>query len=213
MKCKVILLATDKYPALLKSTMSDKMYGMYNCAQRMPHSLHHLYFVSDEEIQVGDWIYDTVLMNRVEKAVYDNTYLTRDWKKVVATTDKSLQLPSIPESFLKEYVEKNGSINEVEIEYTCLKHYWKDRSNIDNIIVYNLEDVGRYNCIFDFYPSKPILNNNNEVITSQPKETWTRDEVITLMETAFDEGFSYSLIPGTRSKTKFNTWLQQQNLK
>ena len=80
----------------------------------------HIYFTSDEEIKEGD-----TLMHNVTKLIFkvlhsdpidivEQAYKTN--RKVVASTDPSLGLPAIPQSFIEKYVEANGKIDEVELE-------------------------------------------------------------------------------------------------
>ncbi len=76
-------------------------------------SPQHLYFTSNEEIKEGDWcIGEGVALPF--KAIPTIRY--HQWKKIVASTDPSLGLPSIPESFIQQYVAVNGKINSVMLE-------------------------------------------------------------------------------------------------
>lgn len=124
----------------------------------------HLYLVSDEAIEVGDiWMKPTGKINI--SACSTVAFNNPEWlnssdcvhiKKVVASTDTSLNLPSIPQSFLEKYVESNGSINEVEIEMTS--------SELEYVTSWDV-----------------AVNIWKEVIISQSKESWTRDEHCTDM--------------------------------
>jgi hypothetical protein len=77
----------------------------------------HLYFTSDEPIQKGHWY----LHENISKPVKESGLLK--WGddllkrfKVIASTDSSLGLPAIPESFLKQYVDANGKIDSMKLE-------------------------------------------------------------------------------------------------
>jgi hypothetical protein len=97
----------------------------------------HLYFTTDEEIKVGDWVYNSVSIHTstdshiyqiVNKAMLHNA----NCRKIIASTDpkflepnhkewtkmKRLEkwLPQIPQSFIEEYC-KAGGIDEVDVEY------------------------------------------------------------------------------------------------
>lgn len=85
----------------------------------------HLYLVSDEEIKVGDWIlhkspeYEKV-QTGWELHRYSNPHgsvATTDWrKKIIATTNKSLSLPLIPNSFIERWVRWQGDIAKVSVQ-------------------------------------------------------------------------------------------------
>ena len=95
----------------------------------------HLYFLSDEEIKGGDWFVDT-FANSVDKSApqYKLHQSKNGFKnskpigcfKVNATTDPSLKLPGIPNTFLQDYVNSDGTIKEVQLE-TKLKEYALER--------------------------------------------------------------------------------------
>lgn len=79
----------------------------------------HLYIVSDEEINKGDWFYaDEYAPIEQAKSIegnFVNGFIRKYCKKVVAATDPSLKLPPIPDYFLEEYVESNGVMGAIEI--------------------------------------------------------------------------------------------------
>jgi hypothetical protein len=101
---------------------------------------HHLYFLSDEEIKKGDWIYDIydgIVKVEHEYQLSNIMVFRKDCKKIIVTTDKTLGLsdvgkagysvdefyPVLPQpsqSFIKHFVEeynKDNVITEVEVEY------------------------------------------------------------------------------------------------
>ena len=128
--CQVLMLLTNtnNYSKgdIIKLREDKLVIADYNM-QYANNSSANLYFTSNEVIKEGDWyIYD----NRVfqsEGQDYNGTFnlvLHRGgWTKaslctkVIATTDKSLNLPIIPQSFVEEYVKSNGEIKEVPIAY------------------------------------------------------------------------------------------------
>lgn len=85
----------------------------------------HFYVISEEEIKKDDWYID--LYNLDKPKYCDYTVLSKKLnlkkeqvKKIIATTDKSLNLPQIPQSFVEEFVEeynKNNLIKEVLVKY------------------------------------------------------------------------------------------------
>lgn len=81
----------------------------------------HLYFVTDDEIKEGDWKYNTQMNcitqhQREGKGLPTELLTAASWcRKIVATTNLTLQLPTPSNTFLKEYCDKGG-IDEVAIE-------------------------------------------------------------------------------------------------
>lgn len=117
----------------------------------------HLYLVSDREIKKGDWIYNS-LNNDLTTAInfeWIKIHI-RYLKKVEATANPSLGLPLIPESFVKEWVEKQGKIESVYI------------SSKTRRTVYTRDEKGKETCPTD-YPE--------EVIILPTKDSFTREEV------------------------------------
>ena len=77
------------------------------------YKFYALYFVSDREIKEGDYyrrFKSTTITNK------PTGHSGCDCKLIEATTDASLNLPLIPESFIEAYIAKQGDISECEIE-------------------------------------------------------------------------------------------------
>jgi hypothetical protein len=78
-----------------------------------------IYLTTDEPIQEGDWYYNTT-DDRIDTTKWAHilTLINQHPKaeKIIASTDPSLGLPGIPESFLKQYVAANGKIDKVKLE-------------------------------------------------------------------------------------------------
>ena len=95
--------------------------GSFNAGAWQP---MHLYLTSNDEIKAGVTVLCTMQSINHAKVVQEVTCNGRKsltkltgWRVVKATTDKSLLgLPSIPESFLKGYVDSCGNINKVRLE-------------------------------------------------------------------------------------------------
>lgn len=100
---------------------------------------HHLYLTSDDEIKEGDWFIDFgVLTGELQPTIAqakpssDLTFLNHPTKrplKIVATTNPDLWykdlefggnplvVPKIPQSLIQYFVEKQGNVKEVMVEY------------------------------------------------------------------------------------------------
>lgn len=152
----------------------------------------HLYILSDEEIKEGDWVLtkkynNPVKANKFIKSIgwyYSNT-LVNDicpGKKIIATTDEYISrentytnkylfdtiylLPTPSDDFLRVYVEKQGKIDKVLVEYVG---YGFKR--------FDLEGKPRR----AGYQLKVVPDNTITIKPIQEEKTsWSRKEVIQL---------------------------------
>lgn len=112
----------------------------------------HLYFLSDEKIKEGDWVFNTetntvhhLTVPSFNKEQYASINRAKHFKKVIATTDEQLNkdliydgeyfdsefkkgLPRPSNEFLKKYCELGG-IDKVLVEYDC------DHSQMPNKVI------------------------------------------------------------------------------
>ncbi|MFA5037079.1 MAG: hypothetical protein WC479_07885 [Candidatus Izemoplasmatales bacterium] len=114
----------------------------------------HLYFTSDREIKEGEWMYSPK-----DNTVYcaSNMGILAGDFKIEATTNSSMNIPPIPTSFIKKYVESQG-IKEVMIEMT------------------NTHVPDGWN------HEVPKLRKDGTIIVHKIKDSWTREEVIELIK-------------------------------
>lgn len=128
-------------------------------------SYFHLHIVSDEEIQVGDYytIYDSKSVHKA--GGMNQTWYKEMCKKIIASTDSSLNLPKLSNDFIKKYCEVGG-IDEIMIEYET---------------GYTQQQYSEIDLQFE----RPKVNSNNEISISRIKEFWTRDEIKQLLWQAF----------------------------
>jgi hypothetical protein len=148
------VLPTDK-PSRLHITSKLMLYpnGLMPKSQGLCTN-QHIYITSDEEIKVGDWIFD-IVTKRIEIAKFNHDILKRDWKKIILTTDQDLiknGVQSIDDEFLEWFV-KNPSCEFVETE--------------------RLED-GQY---FDYLEDNSVIEGiyeNYKIIIpkEEPKQEW-----------------------------------------
>jgi len=164
---------------------------------------HHLYIIDDSEIKEGDWYYwpATKTVQRLKLTELERELgksLSKDCKKIIATTDPELRvecdgckgkgvgedgrcctkgcggftvkrLPQIPQSFIESYC--NNPIEKVLVEY---EEY----------------AVGNYGISLGGEPDIDIrlkVNSHNEITVHPIKDSWTRDEVETLIRKYQDD--------------------------
>jgi hypothetical protein len=108
------ILPTDKPSRLFYSGNSSKLtLNKYSVLFRV--SPQNIYITSDEEIKVGDW-FISLYSNSIQKELKLDCTLNKDaYKKIILTTDQSLDgVQAIDDEFLEWFV-KNPSCEEVEI--------------------------------------------------------------------------------------------------
>lgn len=133
--CNVIILPTEDWTNLYMNTKSKKL-GFINI--KTPANLQkeanynknqHIYFLSKREIPINGYGWHEVIPDEIHKMEfgfkdpenYNQLY------KVEASTDASLGLPVISESFIKDYSQHSESMSKIIVEL------WDDVLNISKI--------------------------------------------------------------------------------
>ena len=116
-KAQVLLLPTDKADGCLLKGIGtlqrfpDKYFTQEYLIETKRTS-HHLYIIDDSEIKEGDWIYNFETEEIIQCIGKGSL---RNWKKILASTDKSLNLPSPSEQFIQKYIESYNKGNVIVI--------------------------------------------------------------------------------------------------
>ena len=107
------VLPTDK-PSRLACDF-DKLILNSRLLSPILYKTQNIYITSDEEIKVGDW-FISLYSNSIQKELKLDCTLNKDaYKKIILTTDQSLEgVQAIDDEFLEWFV-KNPSCEEVEI--------------------------------------------------------------------------------------------------
>ena len=160
--------------------------GLYNCPTGATGVIYqHLYILSDEKIKEGDWFvgFADGSIKPFVKQADESTVEINNWqlnkkghssnKKIIATTDNTVKfperfpsfvtLPQIPQSFIEKYVEeynKGNVIADVMVEYESIGAYANPKYDSD----YQLK-----------------INPDNTIDISMPKDSWSREEVVELL--------------------------------
>lgn len=122
----------------------------------------NLYIVSDEKFNEGDWILADNNVIKLNKG--DNYNMLYHCKKIVASTDKSLNLPEPSPEFIKKFVEEYNKGN--LITYV----------NVDFIFNTTNEDWSKRPVQLEgFYT--PKMDKNNFITITKIKESWNKDEI------------------------------------
>ena len=196
-RVKVFMLPTnEKAPLWLSKGNTLTLWGKENNNDKLGDN-QHLYILSDEEIKVGDWFYADEYSKPEQAKHFDgklvNGFVVEFCKKIIATTDKSLNvksfinygkesgkevdvlLPQPSQSFIEKYVEeynKGNIITEVMVEYD----YRVKSGTIDE----HKKGLAGY----EYFELK-VNPKDNTITIRKTKDSWNREEVIELMAKAF----------------------------
>lgn len=182
----------------------------------------HLYVISDEEIKEGDWF---LCGSEVHKCTGNYSLKVSSYvkckkgdcsveicKKIIATTDTSISKPEkgynwdrvvypqpsqgFIEKYIKEY-DKGSIITGILVEY--------EEHNI-RCSIHNLsKEECTYGCTLFKPGDKKLKISKDNTITIHPvKDSWTREELLTLCDSAYNAGKTCGL-------SKYNDKLDYQS--
>lgn len=195
-KSKVVMLPTEKATILYKFEETNKLIFSNHPNQHELATPQHLYFLSDEKIEKGDWVY-----NPIYKTVYqwienaDVRFDKINAKKIIATTNKSLGLPGPSKGFLEVYVDA-----------------YNEGKKIEEVLV-EMEDFGEEDWVGDDYTGEPIWRHDwrikvkpdNTITIKKVKDSWSKEEIIELFH-------KYKIDhdgEGCYYKDTLNRWIEQ----
>ncbi len=189
---QVVMLPTNEKAEIGFLTQKGKERGhLVHFDRPMPIILdsenQHLYFLSDEEIKEGDYhVAIRIVKTNGDKAIAFTDQEQLDAiaeiggaKKIIATTDKlnihpnladsyrsGNCLPQIPQSFIEHFVfeyNKGNVITEVMVEYEYDSYSTKTNGELTADL-------------------KLKINPDNTINISTPKDSWSREEVVELIQ-------------------------------
>jgi hypothetical protein len=226
-KAQVVLLPTNQ-KVKVHSIVSNKtgQLAMVNPLtiddpNKAEHIHKHLYFTTDDKIEVGDWALSNGAPARVtqinrdgiegEYTVQAIPRFVSNIKKIVATTNPALWsknligvgidevrkggLPKIGTDFVEAYVREQGKITEVMLEYGC-KGYC-DRKLI-----------GTY-CDKSCFPVLKIRDNGTVIIHPVKPKVFTRREVEEIAYLAYVSGISDASMDVGDINPFFDEWFNR----
>jgi hypothetical protein len=156
---KVIILPTTNRTSKLWYDNKDKKH-LFDPVGTKDATPQHLYAISDEEIKEGvDYYYDSH-NNLILKSSNNSDHKVYGYKKIIATTDKSLGLPIFEQSFIKHYAEVGG-IDEVELE-------------MEKIPYMEQPSIGPW----EYYYKLKLTDNNEVVVVEEVDYTNEKRELL-----------------------------------
>lgn len=136
----------------------------------------HLYFVCDDKIKAGDWYYfypskfneNFDIDWCVKQALINNENL--EGKKIVASTNKILELPLISETWIKEtFLRNQNRIKEINLEtetiniFSSIPSPNQDFKKIERLCVNNYNEVIINNCYYNKDENIFYFNSKKEL--------------------------------------------------
>ena len=160
-RVKVVMLPTENKSHIFLHKKYNQLHYVDTPIHDEPiEKNQHLYFLSDDEIKEGDYIYHTQMFNHIgftgiakvgkqringdfimTSLCGNHTYYTPKEPKIIATTNETLGLPRPSNEFLKKYCELGG-VNECFVEYEQFlinRYTEKEVTQFDTIAVEDLE--------------------------------------------------------------------------
>lgn len=182
-EAEVLMLATNSksHLHLVPKGEYDENFGILekelllfdNTPSIFGYPAQHLYFLSNEEIKKGDW-YLNIVSNEIVNVDFNIDYEQNHCKKIIATTDISLQLPQPSKEFIQVYIKTYNEGKPITKVLVEIDNEWIDTSGKMAFgIPYQLK-----------------VNSNNEVIIKKIKDIYTREKVIELLSKHFVEAGS-----------------------
>lgn len=181
---------------------------------------NHLYITSDEEIKEGDWYIDDT--NTIRQSVTsDGDYWSRrkDYKKIIATTDKSIavQKDSITicsgKSRINTYPTEKTIIPSPSPEFVqaYIKAYNAGKPITDVMVEYTPTTETVYELGIDCSVVVPILkvDSNNCITITKVKDSWTKEEVIAILHKYLDDSSTKNEAFHKILEEQLNQWIEQ----
>ena len=176
---------------------------------------YHLAIISDDEIEEDDWRYDLKCNEifKTSKSDIEN-YDTNNCKKIIATTDTSLQilgefctnpgnvgyhpksLPQPSQQFIEKYIEcynKGEVITDILVEY--------ELDEINSIICYG--DCGICDNSCKIIHKLKVNPKDNTITIKKLRDIWNREEVINLIK-SFASNYQYA-----SNDIGYNKWIEE----
>lgn len=172
--CNIVMLPTNEASSLvlnLRTNLLEKLAGYIK--ENAAYKPQHLYITSSESPSIqGDWMfygnkYSIKELHQFQKGIDSAAFLKEQGiRKVIATTNKNItRIAQIPESFIKKFVESNGSITEVLVEYEAV--------------------FPKFGIDVEYAPK---LREDNTIIIS-PSKSYTREDLAAQMKACGEFGY------------------------
>jgi hypothetical protein len=169
----------------------------------------NLYILSDDKIKEGDYYFDSNYRLIMKASKVSTNTINNTYKKVIVTTDSSLSLdstgfvtfnlntnktsllPQIPQQFIEHYINEYNKDNQIE---NVMVDYEEERYS-------TFSGQNNSESSKDVWTNKLKINSDNTINIKPVKDSWDREEVISLID-KFDTKFADC------SKEQFDKWIE-----
>jgi hypothetical protein len=187
-QCKVIAICNNTSPILgqlctnrIEMFLWTQSHIDHNVIDTLPEykkiNTFHLYVLSDEKIEKGDLVFDMDNPQLSTKVIINDDGSCNNstgYLKIIASTNLSFNLSELPQEFITNYIElynKDNKIEDVLVEYEYIPGGRTD--------IINIWEKG--------YGLQLKLNSDNTINIKELKNSYTREEVISLLKTFRNE--------------------------
>lgn len=174
-KCKVHLLPTDNVSNIWLRK-SQLMYSK-GCSPMDESIPQHIYITSDEKIEEGDWMFHKLDKHPIKFDGDNSGRFPYGYKKIISSTDKSLNLPQPSQEFIEVFIRewnKDNKIEDVLVEYEL-----NIPENANKFPHFKVEVV---RCVWEEDYRLKINPKDNTITIRKVKDSWSREEVISLIK-------------------------------
>lgn len=118
LNCKIVLIPTQDRQSPLQQGETGIIIYLDRDANHLDiwtDGTHHLYAISDRDIEEGDYV---VNFENKMPIVYKSTGLKGQYnkrKKIEGSTDKTMEIPTLPASFIRAYVAGSDNIAQIAV--------------------------------------------------------------------------------------------------
>lgn len=210
-ECQVVMLPTNEKSHIYHVVNVDKLRYVTGIhkedLEQFPNQSNtqnqHLYILIDDEIKKEDFV---IQNNQICIAKFNKPILFPykggngidliDGKKIISSTNSSLNLPQPSQAFIKKYCELNGKIDKVMVEYNqqYLHSIYDEDNGSGNWTKISKEEFEIKSSKRDYFDEFDLrewvkTNSKNEISISSIKDSWNIKEVEELCKKAYMSGY------------------------
>ena len=170
---QIIMLPTENESRIhmLNEGVLYQSVGAFIQADKINYQSQHLYIISEDEIKEGDW-YIREFDNTICKANINSDHKQYDCKKIIATTDTSLQLDCPFYGMNEDNIFPQPSQEWIE--------YYINEYNKGKVITDVLVELKSSN--LHFFSGDLRVTPDNTISIKSAKDSWNREEVKILLQ-------------------------------
>lgn len=188
---QVVLVATNQSKLFIFKNNQLYWDSIGERTTQLNQSPQHIYLLSEEKIEVGDWVY-SIRDRWIKQCVNPMPVFEQalNCKKIIASTDKSLSIDIIPTGFKSGVGALSHKQTKplLQIPQSFIKYFITEFNKGNVIDKVNVEYI-------NLEPNEQELilsiNQSNEINIKPIKEFWSREEVESLLTLAWATASAY----------------------